>query len=77
MLGRFRTLRDYVLAMLKMEGEPLQEGQDNHKVGDLGIFLAPFGIRPSSIPDSHSGESSTSITYLNWAPTDMSKKVEG
>ena len=32
--------------MLKMEGEVLQTGQDNHEIGDLGAFLAPFGIHP-------------------------------
>ena len=39
-------LQDYVLAMLKIEGEPLPEGQDNHEIGDLAVFLAPFGIYP-------------------------------
>ena len=44
--GRFKGLQDYVLAMLKLEGEVLQAGQDNHEIGDLGAFLAPFRIHP-------------------------------
>ena len=32
--------------MLKIDWEPLPEGQDNHKIGDLAVFLAPFGIYP-------------------------------
>ena len=45
-LGRFKMLQDYVLTMLKIEGEALPEGQDNQEIGDLAVFLAPFGIYP-------------------------------
>ena len=45
-MGQLRMFRGYVLTMLKIEGEALPEGQDNQEIGDLAIFLAPFGIYP-------------------------------
>ena len=30
--------------MLKIKGETLPVGQENQDIGDLAIFLAPFGI---------------------------------
>ena len=45
-VGRFRMLQRYVLTMLTMGEEVVPEGQGHQKIGDLAIFLAPFGIHP-------------------------------
>ena len=45
-VGRFRMLQSYVLAMLTMGEEVIPEGQGHQEIGDLAIFLAPFGIHP-------------------------------
>ena len=45
-LGQFKGLQNFVQAMLELEGEVFHAGQGNHEIGDLGAFLAPFGIHP-------------------------------
>ena len=45
-VGHFRMLQSYVLTMLTMGEEVIPEGQSHQEIGDLAIFLAPFGIYP-------------------------------
>ena len=48
MLGRFHMLQRYVLTMLAMGEEVVPEDQGHQEIGNLAIFLAPFGIQPRS-----------------------------
>ena len=45
-VGRFCMLQRYVLTMLAIEEEVIPEDQGHQEIGDLAIFLAPFGIQP-------------------------------
>ena len=44
-VGQFRTLQRYVLTMLARGEGFVSDGQSHQEIGDLAIFLAPFGIQ--------------------------------